>query len=141
MIVTLPTKTSYAAKDQLKANQATKFIGVGSPSSSTEAYRKAYAEHNLANCGEYTSDDVVFISIEGNRTGRVKFDRNEVSAALSAGATLLTDTLQNRSRPYNVGERELAFFLRTRRYKEQPAGSGIWKPMKTGVITSLSMFI
>jgi hypothetical protein len=49
---------------------------------------------------------------------------------MSADATILTDDLTNRSRPYNLGEREVAAYLNTHDYKEHPVNSGIWHPAK-----------
>ncbi len=55
----------YASKDLLKAKFATKFIGRGSLASSTNKYM--LAAEDLANCGAYTAQDVVFVSAEGDR--------------------------------------------------------------------------
>lgn len=139
IVVNLPNKSPYSVKDQAKASKATKFIGQGSPKSSTEAYRAAYAAVGLANCGTYSSEDVVFISAEGARSGRLDIDREEIFKAIKAGATLITDNITDRTRPYNVGERDLAFYLHTNRYREDP--SGTWKPVKVGIHSSLSMLI
>ena len=122
--VTLTVRTVHTAKDQLKANQATKFIGRGSARSSTNQYSKDFGD--LANTGIYTSEDRVFISSEGNRVGRVTPDFDEILKAVKARATLITDNLYNRSRTYNIGEREVAEFISSHGYKEAP--SGIWKP-------------
>lgn len=100
-----PHKARYVAKDQKKADLATCFIGRGSANSSTEAYRKAYGP--LANKGQYTNKDIVFVSVEGNRVNRVPIDHDEVRLALAAGARIVCDNDYHRNRPYNVGEREL----------------------------------
>lgn len=112
--VQLPITSPYTAKDQRKADVATCFIGRGSPASSTEAYRKAFTEHNLANKGSYRADDIVFVSVEGARTNR------EVRKAAEAGAHFVADNPGNRARPYNVGERELAALLTSLGYVEKP---------------------
>ena len=116
MPVTLPITGPYTAKDQRKANAANKFIGRGSPRSSTNAYAQAYGSN--ANCGVYTSDDVVFISAEGNRSGRLDPDFDEIKRACDANARFITDDVTNRSRPYNVGERQVSEFLRQQGYRE-----------------------
>ena len=116
MPVTLPGTGPYTAKDQRKANAANKFIGRGSLRSSTNAYAIAYGSN--ANCGEYTSTDVVFISAEGNRTGRVDPDFDEIKRACDANARFITDDIANRMRPYNVGERQVAEFLLSQGYRE-----------------------
>lgn len=123
---TLPITGPYTAKDQRKANAANKFIGRGSPRSSTNAYAAAYGDN--ANCGSYTSTDVVFISAEGNRAGRVDPDFDEIKRACDANARFITDDITNRSRPYNVGERQVAEFLTAQGYREsRPA---VWSRPK-----------
>ena len=124
MNVKLPATSPYTAKDQAKSDRATCFIGRGSQSSSTEAYRQAWGDK--ANKGRYSSEDVVFVSAEGARTTRLTPDLNELAAATSAGATLLTDTAYHRNRPYNVGERQVASFLSSNGYVEVTPGT--WKP-------------
>ena len=121
-MITLPTTNPYTAKDQCKANAANKFIGRGSQRSSTNQYAKAYGD--LANCGVYTSTDVVFISAEGNRSGRLDPDFEEIKKACDAGAGFITDDPYNRSRSYNVGERQVAHFLQSLGYQE--SSPGIW---------------
>ena len=116
MPVVLPVTGPYTAKDQRKANAANKFIGRGSARSSTNAYAQAYGRN--ANCGEYTRDDVVFISAEGARSGRLDPDFDEIKRACYANARFITDDAANRSRPYNVGERQVSEFLRSQGYRE-----------------------
>jgi hypothetical protein len=120
--VKLPVTSPYAAKDQLKADQATKFIGRGSNRSSTYAYSHAFGA--LANSGKYDANDVVFVSAEGNRAGRLPFDEPEVKRAADAGARFITDNFANRVRSYNIGERELAMYLRSLGYTDSV--DGVW---------------
>ena len=117
-------KSRWFAKDRAKAARATRFIGRGSPRSSTEAYRRAAGD--LANPGTYTAADVVFVSAEGNRSGRLAADWAELARAIAGGATLITDVAADRERPYNVGEREVARYLTDNGYRE--AEPGLWKP-------------
>ena len=112
----------YTAKDQRKADSATKFIGRGSSRSSTNSYANDFGV--LANSGQYTSTDIVFISAEGNRGGRLAPDFAEIDKAITADASFITDDISNRSRPYNVGEREVATYLEERYYKE--VAPGLW---------------
>ena len=113
----------YFSKDLEKTRQANKFIGRGSLASSTHKYMMAAGD--LANCGIYTKDDVIFVSAEGMRRNRVDVDFDELNKAVLAGSTFVTDNLYNRSRPYNQGERQVAFFLSKNGYKDND--SGIWK--------------
>lgn len=121
----LPSTGQYTAKDQKKADKATKFIGFGSPTSSTNKYRLAAIEQGVpANSGQYTADDTVFVSAEGNRGGRKPAPFAEITRAMDAGATIVTDDAANRARPYNVGEREVAAHLSRHGYVE--TAPGVW---------------
>lgn len=121
------TGNRYLPKDQAKAAKANKFIGQGAEGSSTAKYAEALTAQGVANTGNYTTDDVVFISANGNRSNRMPFDQAEVQLAVEAGATLITDTAADRARGFNTGEREVAAFLTDKGYVDQ-AGNGIWTP-------------
>lgn len=108
-------------KDQAKADKATKFIGRGSKNSSTNRYRISFGDR--ANTGSYTSSDVVFISAEGQRDGRVLPNYAEIQLALDAGATIITDVPADRARAYNSGERDVASYLETHGYQETAPGT------------------
>lgn len=110
----------YFAKDLDKAANANKFIGRGSSASSTNRYMIAAGD--LANCGVYIKEDVVFVSVEGARKGRLSLDVDEVLLALHARVTFIADTSYDRARSYNVGERELAEFLIKNDYMEMMPG-------------------
>lgn len=123
--VVLPITGPYTPKDQKKSSRATKFIGRGTPGSSTAAYARAWGDR--ANCGEYDADDVVFVSSNGARPRRVAPQWGEIAIAMLAGATILTDVPEDRARGFNVGEREVAAFLSKHGYTEvQP---GAWRPV------------
>lgn len=123
--VKLTTTGKYTAKDQLKADIATKFIGQGSARSSTAQYAKDFGE--LANTGTYVADDIVFISAEGARSGRKAPDFAEIDRAINARARIVTDTEVNRT-SYNVGEKEVVEHLRAAGYVETKPGNGHWQP-------------
>ena len=59
----------------------------------------------------------MFVSIEGNRSGRMSLDTDEVDRAVAARVIFIADSQYHRSRPYNVGERELANYLTGVGYK------------------------
>ena len=122
--VKLPNTSPYTIKDQAKADACTKFIGRGSHPSSTRKYAEAFGR--LANCRQYTEADRVFISVEGNRSARLTFDHHEVNLACTANVNFLTDDITNRSRPYNIGEREIAAYLTSKGYCECKDESGYW---------------
>lgn len=121
-MVQLPITGPYTRKDQLKADQANKFIGRGSPRSSTNAYRIAYGDK--ANCDVYTEDDIVFISAEGNRKGRLDPPWELIDAAAKEWVTFLTDKPEDRERAYNIGERKVAEYLKQLDYIE--IAPGVW---------------
>ena len=113
----------FFSKDLAKTKNATKFIGRGSLASSTHKYMVAAGD--LANTGHYSSEDVVFISAEGNRRFREEVNFDEIQKAIDAGVTFVTDNLYDRTRPYNIGERQVAAFLKKNGYVDND--SGIWK--------------
>lgn len=113
----------YFSKDLAKTKNATKFIGRGSLASSTNKYKEAAKE--LANSGHYVKEDIVFVSAEGMRRFREEVNFDELQKAVDAGVTFVTDNLYDRTRPYNVGERQVAAFLKKNGYSDND--SGIWK--------------
>lgn len=120
--------TSRFPADARKATRATKLIAFGAPASSTADYARQAGP--LANCGAYTADDVVFVSINGrrrNRVGIAAYDA-ELSLAVAAGATIVADDRRTRETPYNVGEQELAEWLGRHGYREDPPDAGTWRP-------------
>ena len=122
--VILPQTSPYTAKDQAKSDKATQFIGRGSARSSTAAYAAAWGDR--ANTGVYSNKDVVFVSAEGARSGRVSPDWRLIKAAADAGVTFITDKAADRARPYNVGERSVAEALQRLGYEESAPGT--WTP-------------
>lgn len=121
--VILPQISRYAAKDQAKSDRANKFIGRGSPGSSTAAYAEAWGDR--ANVGEYSPEDTVFISVNGNRPGALTPPWPEIKKAMSAGATLITDVPADRNRSFNTGERAVAEFLDGNGYFEESPGTWV----------------
>jgi hypothetical protein len=106
-------------KAKTKASIATQYIGFGEgivgkdgKRSSTQLYREQAG--SLANTGNYSSDDVIFVSIPGLR-GDVAIAKREQDKtikeaikAVEAGATILTDNRSYiESSKYNTGEQRL----------------------------------
>jgi len=121
------TTNGYRFKDAEKFTNITRFIGRGSLNSSTNAYASALAQ---ITAGDYVEGDIIGVSAEGNRRGRVLFDKNEMLKAVNTeGVTFITDDYDNRSRPYNVGERDVMLFLLAHGYRD-PTGTGVWKRTK-----------
>ena len=131
----------YLIKEQYKSKRATQFIGKGAVNkkgedSSTERYRKLYDEYELANTGEYTSDDLIWVSVNGNRAGRIKpvvdgelqGEYKNIALAIKAGASFILDTKEHiESSKYNIGEKEMADYLSSKKYVRDDK-TGIWTP-------------
>jgi hypothetical protein len=112
---------------------ATQYIGLGSKGSSTDRYASLYGK--LANTGKYSKDDVVWVSSNGNRKGRIDpMDKKNgivglVDKAIKAGATIVMDTEKhiNATSKYNIGEVALAKYLSENGYvRDDSKGAGVW---------------
>ena len=62
-----PAARRWLEKERVKTRVATQFIGEGGENTSTRLYAGIYEEKGLANTGNYTSDDIIFIASNGNR--------------------------------------------------------------------------
>lgn len=106
---------SVDKKAAIKGAMANKFIGFADGIFNSSTGKYAQQAGDKANTGNYTSDDVVFISIPGKRGNEdvrhQQQDRTitEALKALKAGATLLTDNkAYTENSTYNEGEKRLA---------------------------------
>lgn len=102
-------------KAAIKGAMANKFIGFADGIFNSATGKYAQQAGDKANTGNYTSDDVVFVSIPGKRGNEdvrhQQQDRTitEALKALKAGATLLTDNkAYTENSTYNEGEKRLA---------------------------------
>ncbi len=134
-------EAGYLKKEEYKSKRATQFIGKGAfnkndEPSSTERYRELYAEYDLANTGDYTSDDIIWVSVNGNRAGRVKAivdgklqgEYKNIDTAMKAGASIIMDTAEHlASNKYNIGEKEVSEYLSDNGYTRDDK-TGIWTP-------------
>ena len=121
-------KVSVDNKAISKAAVSTQFLGHGSPGTSTKLY--ADQAGSRANTGKYSSDDVIFVSINGIKRKGVDpsvhkelqdLTIRESLKALERGATLITDSrIYTKSSKYNEGEKRLAQNLEHKgmRYRE-----------------------
>lgn len=109
-----PKKNVDLKKATAKASIANKFIGFGAPNSSTELYQKQAGEY--ANVGNYTKDDTIFVSINGNIKNAIEYQLQTIDEAVKAirsGARLLTDSAEYLDKSsYNTGEKLLAEHLK-----------------------------
>ncbi len=106
---------SVDKKAAIKGAMANKFIGFAEGIFNSSTGKYAQQAGDKANTGNYTSDDVVFVSIPGKRGNEdvrhQQQDRTiaEALKALKAGATLLTDNkAYTENSTYNEGEKRLA---------------------------------
>ena len=127
----------WLEKEKVKTRIATQFIGKGKAGSSTEKYRIMYGEEGLSNTGLYDSTDVIYVSSNGKRVGRVNPVKNgalqgqykNIDKAIDAGATIIMDTsqhLRNTGR-YNIGELALARYIQKKGYR-RIGETGVWEP-------------
>ena len=140
------TAKHWVPKEQVKTKIATQFIGQGSPGSSTDNYKKMYEEEGVANTGNYTSDDKIFIASNGRRSGAFKPVVNgvlqgaykNIDKAMEAGATIVMDTFDhlNAKKHYLTGEMDLALYLKANGYK-RVGRSGQWVPSGKDTVQSL----
>lgn len=134
----------YLKKEQYKSKRATQYIGEGAVNnkgedSSTETFRKLYDEYDIANTGDYTSDDMIWVSTNGRRSGRIapvvdgklQGEYKNITAAIKAGASFIMDTAEHiDSSNYNLGEVEMASYLTKKGYVRDDK-TGIWTPKST----------
>jgi hypothetical protein len=111
-------------KAKIKASIATQFIGFGEgiTGSSTETYRQQAG--SLANTGNYSVNDVIFVSIPGKRgdaeVSKKEQDKTikEAIKAVEAGATILTDNKgYTDASSYNTGEKRLYDNMKAKGYQ------------------------
>lgn len=115
----IPQQGVVDRKAAIKASIATQYIGFGEGlrdskgrRSSTEIYREQAKE--FANTGNYSANDVIFVSVPGKRGAQSKRKEQqdktikEAIKAVEAGATILTDNKAYiESSDYNEGEKRL----------------------------------
>ena len=113
-------KSPYFAKDQEKFKNCNRLIARGSLGSSSNAYAQTQEEKGSPKF--FCQSDIVGVSVEGARRGRICFDIYRVNNACLVNATIICDKPQDRERQYNVGERRLVHFLHKKGYEETSPG-------------------
>jgi len=122
----------YIEKDIKKFSICNKLISRGTSGSSSDLYTKGMylniPKENI-NCRDYNKNDIVGISVNGNRPNRISFDKELVDLAIKAGSTIVIDNQKNRLRQYNVGEREIEKYLIKNNYEcvEDDEVRSIWR--------------
>ncbi len=119
----------YGKKDKIKFSICNKLITRGVWNSSSYKYANGIIKINVEiNPTSFKKEDIVGVSVNGRRRGRLEFDKELVKKALEANATIVADNEKNRERDYNIGERELAEFLREEGYEaEEEKDRAIWR--------------
>ncbi len=126
---------SEKVKAPFKASKATKYIGFGNRS--TESYGEQLFEQGMpVNSKEYTKDDIVFVSVNGNPK-KTDLNNTKILAqrALNSGAMLLTDSAEFLSTStYNKGEKALADYLLSKGYTRRTLDGNkdvaVWKKIE-----------
>ena len=120
---TVEPKQAVDKKAKSKAKIATQYIGFaeGISGSSTALYAEQAGQY--ANTGNYSSNDVVFVSVPGKRGSAELQKQNqdrtikEAIKAVEAGATVLTDNKAYiDSNSYNTGEKRLFANMQAKGY-------------------------
>lgn len=111
-------KIIFRAKDRAKFSCCNKLITRGAPGTSSDYYEKFGIEGLVLkiNPKVFLATDIVGISANGLRRTRVEPDFELINAAMLVDAVIVLDGKENRSRPYNLGEREVAAYLRKHGY-------------------------
>ena len=134
-----PSAQKWATKEKVKTAVATQYIGKGSEDSSTQRYNELlYGPENLSNTGVYTEEDIIWVSSNGKRSGRVNPVKEgklqgvykNIDKAIAANATIIMDTAKHleKTSGYNIGEVALAEYLEDNGY-ERIEQSGMWQPV------------
>jgi len=94
--------TTYRNKDISKFAICNKLISRGAPGSSSDLYRRnpSILGIKLINETEYSSSDIVGISVNGQRHNRLPVQTNLVVSAARANAKIVTDNAANRNRQF-----------------------------------------
>ena len=135
-----PSAAKWVDKEVAKFDVATQAISDGTNNSTAGFVKDFYGDN--ANTGTYTKDDVVYLSTNGNRIGRIVPVKNgvlqgaykNIDKAIEAGAKFVADTSKHLASTgkYNVGEVELAEYLQSKGYiREDKDGYGLWSQDKT----------
>lgn len=138
-----PTAKGHLPKELNKYNASTQAIADGRRNSTADFINRFFGS-NLSNTGKYNKDDVVFISTNGDRTGRVipivngelQGAYKNIDLAIAAGASFVADTENHlkKTSKYNVGEIDIANYLESKgykRYNQNSKGYGFWKKVST----------
>lgn len=110
--------------DKTKLSKANKFIGYEEGNEKTAEYYRILKQKNKANLETYNVHDVVYVAGGQEKRGRKLPRLDLVQLAMNAGATIITDNPADRSKPINIGEREVAEYLSANGYKETLPG--VW---------------
>lgn len=131
-----PTAKKWLEKEIFKINKATQFIGVGSPNSSTYIYDNIYKKYNLSNTGIYNEDDLIWVSVNGNRNGRInpiidgvlQKEFKNIDLAIKSKSKFILDTKKHLDKTfiYNIGEIQIANYLKENNYLRDDE-TGIWQ--------------
>ena len=138
-----PSAKKHLKKEQVKTKIATQFIGKGAEGSSTYNYMRMYQKEGVANTTKYTKDDIIYVSSNGKRKGRVNPVKDgvlqgvykNIDKAIEVGAKIVMDTAAHleATSGYNIGEVALANYMRDNGY-QRVGETGVWEKVWEGTI-------
>jgi len=117
----------HLSKELFKIGLATQFIGTGGGNdSTTQRMENAYSKLGISNTGNYSSDDIIYVSSNGNRgnrfinveSGKLNGAYENIDKAISANSRFIMDTKSHldKTSAYNIGEVAMADYLLSKGY-------------------------
>lgn len=123
----------YRNKDAIKFSVCNKLISQGCIGSSSYFYNLngiGKLKTNDVNCESYCEDDIVGVSVNGNRRNRKGLNKILIMTAIKSKVTFVSDSICDANREYNIGERELILFLEKNGYERTEETNelrSVWK--------------
>ena len=123
----------YRNKDAVKFSVCNKLISRGCIGSSSYFYNLngiGKLKTNDVNCESYCEDDIVGVSVNGNRHNRKGLNKILIMTAIKSKVTFVSDSICEAKREYNTGERELILFLEKNCYERTEETNelrSVWK--------------
>ena len=102
-----------------KFRVCTQVMSYGCSGSSSAYYASDEFQSMFKPLNEIGAKSIVGLSTNGSRPDRVTFPVEQLEWLKSVGCRLVTDNYRHRSRPYNIGEREIAEWLTKNGYADQ----------------------
>lgn len=102
-----------------KFRGCTHVMSYGCSGSSSAYYASDEFQSMFKPLNAIDAKSIVGLSTNGSRPDRVTFPVEQLEWLKNVGCRLVTDNYRHRSRPYNIGEREIAEWLTKNGYADQ----------------------